>query len=143
MCPAPEGDEIAYILLLRFLRSPQIEGKFEVECKQPTKAGIRNDDIKLAVIDFKLFEGESSTDIDVLLDGIDWVLKIVDTNAMQKVGAVGTCSVGSVVDSKFRVQGISNLRVADASVLPVVPNSNLNVPVLMLAEKAVVDILQE
>ncbi|ODM87920.1 Oxygen-dependent choline dehydrogenase, partial [Orchesella cincta] len=55
---------------------------------------------------------------------------------------VGTCSLGSVVDSKFRVQGISYLRVADASVFPAVPNANINGPVLMLAEKAASDILQ-
>ncbi|ODM88195.1 Glucose dehydrogenase [FAD, quinone] [Orchesella cincta] len=56
--------------------------------------------------------------------------------------SVGPCSLGSVVDSKFRVQGILNLRVADASVFPAVPNANINGPVMMLAEKAAGDIFQ-
>ncbi|ODM91649.1 Oxygen-dependent choline dehydrogenase [Orchesella cincta] len=33
--------------------------------------------------------------------------------------------------------------VVDASVFPAVPNSNIKVPILMIAEKAVADIFQE
>ena len=31
---------------------------------------------------------------------------------------VGTCALGSVVDSKLRVKGVQNLRVVDASIMP-------------------------
>src|SRR3954449_7270024 len=49
---------------------------------------------------------------------------------------VGTCAMGSVVDSELRVQGIEALRVVDASVMPVVPRGNTNAPTIEGAEKA-------
>ncbi|XP_076651704.1 glucose dehydrogenase [FAD, quinone] isoform X2 [Halictus rubicundus] len=48
----------------------------------------------------------------------------------------GTCRMGDVVDQKFRVYGVTNLYVVDASVLPSLPSGNINAAVLMLAEKA-------
>ena len=54
--------------------------------------------------------------------------------------AVGTCRMGTddnaVVDAQLRVRGITNLRIADASVLPNDPSGNTNVPTLMIGEKA-------
>ena len=35
---------------------------------------------------------------------------------------VGTCALGSVVDSKLRVRGVQNLRVVDASIMPQIGN---------------------
>ena len=54
----------------------------------------------------------------------------------------GTCKMGakedreSVVDSELRVHGLSNLRVADSSVMPTSPSGNTNAPTMMIAEKA-------
>jgi|TARA_B110000240_G_scaffold169223_1_gene192048 choline dehydrogenase len=42
---------------------------------------------------------------------------------------------GAVVDSQLRVRGLQGLRVADASVMPVMPSGNTNAPVMMVAEK--------
>jgi choline dehydrogenase len=52
----------------------------------------------------------------------------------------GTCQMGpgpgAVVDLKLRVHGVTGLWVADASVLPVIPNAPLNATVLAVAERA-------
>ncbi len=51
----------------------------------------------------------------------------------------GTCRMGSdpgaVVDLRLRARGVAGLRVADASVLPVIPNAHPNATVLAIAER--------
>jgi choline dehydrogenase-like flavoprotein len=41
-----------------------------------------------------------------------------------------------VVDSQLRVRGVDNLRVMDASVLPVMVAGNLNGPIMAMAWRA-------
>ena len=41
----------------------------------------------------------------------------------------------AVVDPMGRVRGVENLRVADASIMPIIPRANTNLPTLMIAEK--------
>lgn len=47
-----------------------------------------------------------------------------------------TCRMGSVVDDRLRVNGVANLRVADASVMPNVVSGNTNAACIMIGEKA-------
>jgi choline dehydrogenase-like flavoprotein len=42
----------------------------------------------------------------------------------------------AVVDSQLRVHGLQNLRVVDASIMPVIPGGNTNAPTIMVAERA-------
>ena len=63
--------------------------------------------------------------------------------------ATSTCAIGpahdrrAVLDSKFRVHGVRNLRVVDASAFPTVPGAFPVCPTFMLGEKAADDILTE
>jgi choline dehydrogenase len=49
---------------------------------------------------------------------------------------VGTCRMGTVVDTELRVRGLEGLRVVDASVIPRVPRGHTHLPTLMVAERA-------
>ena len=54
---------------------------------------------------------------------------------------VGTCKMGpqsdptAVVDARGKVYGVDNLYVADASIMPVVPRANTNIPALVVGER--------
>jgi choline dehydrogenase len=60
----------------------------------------------------------------------------------------GTCRMGAqsdegaVVDAGLHVRGVDRLYIADASVMPQIPRGNLNLPTLMLGERAA-DLIRE
>lgn len=71
--------------------------------------------------------------------------KLLEAHLRRRVNGTwhpcGTCRMGdtsdrmAVTDARARVIGVEGLRVCDASLMPTVPCANLNIPVLMIAEK--------
>ncbi|HWJ40309.1 MAG TPA: GMC family oxidoreductase [Candidatus Limnocylindrales bacterium] len=65
----------------------------------------------------------------------------VRANCLHYCHPVGTCKMGpasdrtAVVDSRGRIHGIDNAYVADASIMPVIPRANTNIPALVVGER--------
>jgi choline dehydrogenase-like flavoprotein len=71
----------------------------------------------------------------------DVIFEYIKANTIPNWHASGTCQMlpeadGGVVDARLRVYGVQNLRVADVSIIPRLPDVNLQGPVFMIAEKA-------
>lgn len=49
---------------------------------------------------------------------------------------VGTCAMGTVLDTDCRVYRVAGLRVVDASAMPTITSGNTNAPVMLIAERA-------
>ena len=73
----------------------------------------------------------------------DWLR----ASAMTTFHPVGTCKMGTddyaVVDAKLKVRGIKGLRVADASIMPVITSGNTNAPAIMIGERCADFILRQ
>jgi choline dehydrogenase len=52
--------------------------------------------------------------------------RYVQNNVSDYGHSVGTCRMGDVVDERGRVQGLENVYVTDASVIPIIPRANTN-----------------
>jgi len=69
------------------------------------------------------------------------VAAFVRANCRHYYHPVGTCRMGpasdrsAVVDSRGRIHGLDNAYVADASIMPVIPRANTNLPALVVGER--------
>ena len=65
----------------------------------------------------------------------------VRANCWHYYHPVGTCRMGpasdrsAVVDSRGKIHGLDNAYVADASIMPVIPRANTNLPALVVGER--------
>ncbi|CAJ2511987.1 Uu.00g076120.m01.CDS01 [Anthostomella pinea] len=99
-----------------------------------------------AEINLNFFEEGGDEDLTEISDGVK-----KDYIKLQAYShyATSTCAIGpaedkmAVLDSKFRVHGVKNLRVVDASAFPSVPGAFSVCPTFMLGEKSSADILTE
>ena len=68
----------------------------------------------------------------------------IDAFVRSRIGTAmhptSTCAMGTgadaVLDADLKVHGVSGLRVADCSSMPLIPGGNTNIPAIMVAEKA-------
>ena len=77
----------------------------------------------------------------------DALLEFCRNNGATIFHPTGTCRMGidplAVVDPRLRVNGVTNLRVVDCSVMPTLVSGNTNAPAVMMAEKAAAMIIEK
>ena len=81
------------------------------------------------------------------MEDYDATLNWARNTAVTIYHPTGTCKMGSdpmaVVDHRLRVHGLQGLRVADASIMPVITSGNTNAPAIMIGEKVSDMILED
>ena len=83
----------------------------------------------------------------VPMDDYDATLNWARDTAVTIYHPTGTCKMGqdamAVVDERLRVRGVRGLRVADASIMPVITSGNTNAPSIMIGEKVSQMVLED
>ncbi|KAI0100523.1 GMC oxidoreductase [Nemania sp. FL0031] len=86
------------------------------------------------------FPGFNPLSIDASDEYLD---KRVKAQGISTFHGCGTCAMGKVVDTDLRLKGVQNLRIVDASVLPISIGAHIQAAVYALAEQAAVIISQD
>lgn len=75
------------------------------------------------------------------------LIEEIRLRAMTVYHPVGSCTMGvdemAVVDPRLKVRGVEGLRVADASIMPLVTGGNTNAPSMMIGERAAALIVED
>ncbi len=75
------------------------------------------------------------------------IVEDIRNRGVSNLHPVGTCRMGTgrdaVVDPRLRVHGVRGLRVADASIMPLVVGGNTNAPSIMIGEKCAAMVLED
>tara|TARA_R110002126_G_scaffold23370_1_gene82049 strand:+ start:7884 stop:9491 length:1608 start_codon:yes stop_codon:yes gene_type:complete len=85
----------------------------------------------------------------VAFDDYEATLKWARDTAVTIYHPTGTCKMGTehdpmaVTDPRLRVYGVKGLRVADASIMPIIISGNTNAPCIMIGEKVSDMILED
>lgn len=144
------------------LATPKNSGFVKIKSKNPAETPEINgvfvkdeDDLKGLYQAFlnikKLFEHKELKDhFQPIFPDVNYVenLQSFSKYAQEKFYAIfhpsGTCKMGNiekdkmaVVNSELKIHGLKGVRVIDASIMPEITTTNLNAPVIMLAEKGV------
>ncbi|MDR3474957.1 MAG: choline dehydrogenase [Devosia sp.] len=128
--------------------APRIRGNYlEAEFDRQTMiAGIRMAREVIAQQPFDPYRGRElapGPEVETDAELVEWLR----ASAMTTFHPVGTCKMGhdamAVVDERLRVRGIDGLRVADASIMPIISSGNTNAPAIMIGEKCAEFILGE
>lgn len=75
------------------------------------------------------------------MEDLDAAKDYVRTTALSSYHPVGTCAMlprgqGGVVSNRLIVYGTKNVRVVDASIMPLIPRGNIQSTVYAVAERA-------
>jgi choline dehydrogenase len=128
--------------------APKIQANYlQTEFDRRTMiAGIRMARQVIAQKAFDPYRGRElapGPDITTDADLVAWLR----ASAMTTFHPVGTCKMGNddmaVLDSRLKVRGVERLRVADASVMPIISSGNTNAPAIMIAEQCARFILED
>jgi choline dehydrogenase len=100
-------------------------------------------------INFNYFVDRADADLQALADGVNMMLRVYDDVGLNYTVVAPNPKIDlkqaimdDCVDSKFRVNGVGNLRVVDASVFPRVPGAMPNGPTFTISHKAFETIME-
>ncbi|KAI9365995.1 hypothetical protein DFJ73DRAFT_806609 [Zopfochytrium polystomum] len=86
-------------------------------------------------------KGPTAAEAAEIVASRDYVREVTRRTVSTLYHPVGTCKMGNPADPStvvssddLKVKGFANLRVADASIMPVVPSGNTNAPTIMVGE---------
>jgi choline dehydrogenase len=153
-------DEI-YVSMSSHVMKPRSRGRVRLRSRDATA---------LPVVESGFGSDPEGHDMDVILDGLSRVRELASTNAARAAVSgelaltaslnddeawhrhartalssyyhpTSTCAIGRVVDRDARVNGLDNVHVGDASIMPSIPRANTNLSTLAVAER-VADLLR-